>query len=167
MRRLLSILVLTCAAPQAESEPSPIPYHADIEFTAEERIEILRATNWLARLTGRPFLILYDRESAARVIHRHPYGKGGCADLRQFSQVIHIGMLYTGTQGTSTQAQDVATITAHELGHTLGMGHVKDPHALMAPDWTPGGFRWNPDDAAEWERAKLITGWIQTPGCGN
>ncbi len=157
-----------CASPLTEIDSRDFVYHADVTFTSDERREILIAAGKLSDHTGQPIEIVFDGASAERMIIRDADGSGGCNDMhndvrnrvRTGTQKIHVGLGSTGYMPSrSTSAQDVADIVAHELAHGLGMDHVEDPQALMAPVWAPGGFKWTADDALEMERARA-KGWI-------
>ncbi len=123
----MASLLSACAS---ATEHDPV-YHADLSFTSDERVEILRAADRLATISGQPIDIVFDgRTDTERTITRFPAGIGACNEITGLSQHIRVGLDATGARPLlSTAAEDVGTIVAHELGHGLGMNHVEDAQA--------------------------------------
>ncbi|XP_029458280.1 matrix metalloproteinase-20-like [Rhinatrema bivittatum] len=62
---------------------------------------------------------------------------------------VHLDEEEFWTMGYVKKGYDLFNVAAHELGHALGLGHSRDPNALMYPKYKfyqPEGYQLSPDD---------------------
>ncbi len=141
-------------------------FHADVTFTTEERAEIDQYVAFFIANTDAPIeKVFYDlpHPNDTRVgggwtcrncIIRDPHNPGGglCvnkSDMLGWYSVIGVG---AGIEGQTISPKLVARLTAHEIGHSFNMDHVKDPMALMFWEMETEEFSWTVDDQREWDR---------------
>ena len=140
-------------------------FHADVDFTTDERIEIDQYVKYLIAAIDAPILpIIYDlpHPSNTRIgfdstcrycIVRDPATPGGLC-VNKSDEFGWYSVIGTGVgDGFTIPPKLVAKITAHEIMHSFAMDHVKgDPFALMNWEVENEDFTWHDADQKEWER---------------
>ncbi len=125
-------------------------WHGSLSFSESERAQIGQGAGFLSYMTGASLVILWDDEvNANRSIVKESLDPGT------------IGLTTTFAGGKQKIAFDpslrvykMASVAAHEFGHSIGMDHVSE--GVMSAS-APNCIQWSPEDEAECKRA----GWCR------
>lgn len=145
-----AILSTGCALPS-----SSIVYRGDEAFTPAERAEIERGAALLSLHTGHDVAIVWDlpHEGAAplrsiRRIHL-PSGVGEAQGYR---------LALDADSANLSGGSMLARLSAHEMGHALGLDHVDVDGAIMSAGVSSAPLTWSPADEAECRRVGVCSG---------
>jgi hypothetical protein len=147
VRRTCAALFVLVTLASCASEPldESREFQIDETFSLEEQALIREYLGRLAAVTGQPIAtsvgIARDRKIIVRVV-----GAKG-AHWEQGSRVIRIGTEWATPTNT-------AVFAAHEMGHDLGIEHVKGV-SLMAELLSCREWCWSAEDQAACERAGM------------
>lgn len=131
-------------------------WHADASFTRPERVAIAEGDLWLARHTGtEPKLIVWDLQPSddhgAHTIEKGPLDNGANARTLGYGEDARV-IIDTAMYGDSAyKFMSLRHDAAHELGHAMGLEHVKDETSLMYADSSPW-MSWSSEDETECKR---------------
>ncbi len=139
---LLFILLMASCADDPYDMTQPREFQIDASFSPEEQASIVAHLSQLSDITGQHIGVTIGINREERVIVRRVGDKGGeWGGHRQ----INIGTVWL-------TPDNAGLLAAHEMGHDLGMDHVKGASLMSPVVFDCDGMCWSPQDQSECDR---------------